>query len=101
MTTNTPSGMSTSNVAQVVLGRAADLQYPGGLPQRLFDSGPVVEVAARERAAPLQLFNSALEDHLATPRSRHLGRGRRTWSAIAIVLRLMLHDENGVLPLFA
>ena len=83
------------DVAQVVLGRAADLQRAGGLAQRLLEGGPVVEMAASDGAAGPQPLDGALEDHLAA-----CGTCARAEVDDVVGnrdrLRLMLHDKHRV-----
>jgi hypothetical protein len=56
-------------VAQVVRPRTADFERAGGPPHRLLEGSPVVEVAARERAADPQPLDGALEADAAARRT--------------------------------
>ena len=83
------------DVAQVVRRRAADLHRAGGLAQRVLEADPVVEVVARDRVAPAQRLDGALEDDLAAG-----GAGPRTEVDDVVGdrdrLRLVLDDEDRV-----
>ena len=83
------------DVAQVVRRRAADLQRAGGRAHRLLECGPVVEVAAGERAAGPQPLDGALEADRA---ARGTGAGAEVDDVVGDRdrLRLVLHDEHRV-----
>src|SRR5580704_5995928 len=83
------------DVAQVVRGRAADLQRAGGRPHRLLEGGPVGEVAAGDGVAGLQLLDGALE---ADGAARRASTGAEVDDVVRDLdrLRLVLYDEHRV-----
>src|SRR5580692_5835710 len=83
------------DVAQVVRGRAADLQRAGGRPHRLLEGGPVVEMAPGDGAAGPQRFDGALE---ADGPARRTGAGAEVDDVVRDLdrLRLVLDDEHRV-----
>jgi hypothetical protein len=90
-TTSTPSGMSTSTSRRLF----ADLQRAGGLPHRLLEGGPVVEMAAGDGAGGPQALDGALE---ADGAARRTGAGAEVDDVVGDRdrLRLVLHDEHRV-----
>ena len=83
------------DVLQVVGARPAHLQHARRCPHRRLQRGPVVEMAAGDRAAGPQPVDGPLEHHLATGRP-----GARAEIDDVVGdrdrLRLVLDDEHGV-----
>ena len=83
------------DVLQVVGAGPADLEHAGRCPHRRLQGGPVVEMAAGDRAAGPQPIDGPLEHHLATGRPG-------AWPEVDDVVRdldrlgLVLDDEHRV-----
>ena len=94
-TTSTPSGMSTSTLRRLCVGRSADLEHPAGVRSASLRRRPVVEMATGERAAPAQPLDGALEADAAPGRA---GAGSEVDDVIGDLdrLRLVLDDEDGI-----
>ena len=97
-TTSTPSGMSTSTSCRLCVLAPRTSSAPDGRPHRRLEGGPVVEVAAGERAAGPQPLDGALEAPPRRPPVPAPGPRSTTWSAIAIVSGLC-STTSTVLPL--
>ena len=96
-TTSTPSGMSTSTSCRLWALAPRTSEHARGCPHRRLQGGPVVQMAAGDRAAGPQPVDGSLEHHLAAGRTG-------AWAEIDDVvgdldrLRLVLDDEHACCP---
>lgn len=83
------------DVAEVVRGRAADLQRAGGLAHLVLEDGPVIQVAAGDGVGGAESFQGAFETDGA---ARRAGPGAEVDDVVGDGdgLGLVLHDQDRV-----